>query len=193
MRHKFFWLFSVVCGASVVFSGAVSKSAAAPASVVIGPCHALAQVIADGKDLEPRDQFKEEAVPYNPLKREQMRAMLLSRERWTGPPPGHDLVDRLLKSRPAGTAACRVAGFNILEAVPKRDHGRMNEPRGENVPPPAHFVVSATVPVLNRSQDEGLFLVDRKGDAIGGHLKVVYIAKHGTSWRRVGEKFIILS
>lgn len=157
-------------------------------------CHALAQVLLDGRDFEPLDRFDAARLPENPLGPARTRALLLSPERWSGPPPGAELVDRLLRSRAIGLSACLAAQRTVAEVTQRRAAtSRTVEVAGEPIPPPAHFYVSATMPVLNRSGDGALFFVDRQGDAIGGYLKVVHIAKRHGVWRRLGEKYLRVS
>jgi hypothetical protein len=172
----------------------ISVGAAAPASSVRGDaggapaaaaCKAAAETLADIGMTGP-DKFALRTVP-------QLREdyhLFFSSDLWSGRAPDAELRGRWGTARQVAVGACnsvRTLFADRLAPAASQHHTPVD------LKHPSPRVWSATLPVLNRRGDLGVYLVERQSPFPGAYLGLVMIAKTPDGWRVVGRRSIVTS
>ncbi len=148
-------------------------------------CQAAADILSDQKDFTKGDSFDAATLPQMPFAEKKARIFWARSDQWRGQVPPAKLVDRWFATKPESVASCETVVSKL--GTP---------PIFEQTPapaPPIRYGVSATLPVFDRAGTKAVMLVRRRGNALGGYLKIVYIAKQGATWKRIGERFVSIS
>jgi hypothetical protein len=148
-------------------------------------CQAAAESLTQ-VGMQPPDRFTLALTPEARMD----SANLFGEAFWWGEKPGADLKDQWDRSPTASLAGC--------EAVRTAMADRLGPPLDRGVPFQAGLsrppVWDASLPVLNRAGDRGVYLVERQDPrGFGSFIGLVLIARTADGWRVIGQRAIVIS
>jgi hypothetical protein len=148
-------------------------------------CQAAAQSLSQ-VGMAPPDRFTLAVTP-------ELRAdpdKVFGEAFWWGEAPGEELKDQWDKSPTASLAGCEAVRSAMADRLGPPLDNRASVQAAPATPP----VWDASLPVLNRAGDRGVFLVERQDPrGFGSFVGLVLIARTADGWKVIGQRAIVIS